>query len=183
MEVISHFFSKIITNALDESKLSKNIDNLVCILEKHLSKEPEEEKPVEVLEYYFLASEVSKNKSIIALTKSNGESRPDYLNNTVYKLYDAVTNTPVGEVAAFYSKIKSESENKFYYQIVSTTTFINGRTISGQSSTILDSDSKIFIFPEIDIVVVDYNNKNVKIKTVKKPGENPDKVFYKCAFF
>jgi len=171
--------SRFLTDSLDNSEISKHFEKLNKILENYLHNE--EDKAREIIKFYFLASEVSKNKTVSSLSTQGG--RTDFTSNTLYNIYSSDDNSVIGETVAFYSKVKRNLKNMYLYNIISTTAFSRGNVFYGISSAIFDDDEKKFIFPNVTIETVDFNGKKIRVEKLPDDSINPDKVHYQISFF
>jgi hypothetical protein len=172
--------SRFLTDSLDNSEISKHFEKLNKILESYLHKE--EENPKEIITCYFLASEISKNKTSSSLST---QGRTDFLNSTRFNIYRSDDNSVIGEIAVLYNKVKGNLSNKFLYNIISTTYFLRGNVLKGNSSAIFDKDEKKFLFPQGTITTFDFNSKKVRVEKLPDDYDlsNPDKVYSRVYFF
>jgi hypothetical protein len=167
-----------LTKSLDKSEITKNFEKLNKILENYLQKE--EEKPREIIKFYYLSSEVSKNKTSSSLST---QGRTDFMNSTIYNIYRSDDNSVIGETSAFYNKVPANLSNSFFYNKTYTTSFLRGNIINGFASAIFDKDEKKFIFPKGTIEIFDFNGNKVRIEKLPDDLITPDKIHYKISFF
>jgi len=171
--------SRFLTDSLDNSEITKSFEKLNKILENYLHNE--EDKPSEIIKFYYLSSEVSKNKTSSSLSTPGG--RKDFMNSTIYYIYSSDDNSVIGETSAFYNKVPANLSNSFFYNKTYTTSFLRGNIINGFASTIFDKDEKKFIFPQGTITTFDFNGNKVRIEKLPDDLITPDKIHYKISFF
>jgi hypothetical protein len=147
-------------------------------LENYLQKE--EVKPREIIKFYYLSSEFSKNKTSSSLST---KGRTDFMNSTIYYIYRSDDNSVIGETSAFYNKVPANLSNSFFYNKTYTTSFLRGNIINGFASVIFDKDEKKFIFPKGTIEIFDFNGNKVRIEKLPDDLITPDKIHYKISFF
>jgi len=130
-----------------------------------------------IIDMYFLASDVSKHKSLLTTYSSDG--RPDHTNNTLYNLYSKITNDVIGETAAFYSKIVGK--DKTYYNVMGFST-IYDRLVCGTAvgNTVFQNGK--YSYPNNVLETIDFEGNRVKFEKMPDDSTKPNQVNYRVSF-
>jgi hypothetical protein len=170
----------------DNSDLSNQFKNLLCdIIDCHFDKQHNSQKPSQTtsIEYYFLASDVSKNKSIDSMYSIDGKQREDFINCTRYQIRKKDDNSIIGEIASFSHKIISFDETQYHYSSIGNLKIEDKLISLPTGNCIYNINDKRFVFPATSIETKDYNGKKVLIEKIADNAENPDRVHYRATFF
>ena len=157
-------------------KNENNEMRVLFILQINRSAEPADVF-AKTFDMYFLASDVSKHKSLLTTYSSDGRS--DHTNNTLYNLYSKITNDVIGETAAFYSKIVGK--DKTYYNIIGFST-IHDRLVCGTAvgNTIFQNGK--YSYPKSVLETIDFEGNRVKFEKMPDDSGEPNKVNYRVSF-
>ena len=135
--------------------------------------------PTEVIDFYFLQTDVIKNKSVITLSTLNS-NRIDKIQSTIYNLY-SLNGEVIGEQASNYSTIDSLNAKNISYRIITSDTNIFDKVIilGSVSGAIFDEKIPGFIFSEGTFSTTDYLGNKVEITKLPNDLNNLNKVIYR----